>query len=347
MRFLFQLSVLICFLFANLSAQGIPDTSKSINDSLTFADSVQAETDSTIDTIQNSKSREVKSTDETSIMEEGEVQEKLENIFSISKIIWSIIFLVVGFYFLKLLAKILDLLSEKSAKYRITLKGMIPIIRILGWTTILSMIVLVIFAPPTESLVVVTGSMGLAIGFSSQDILKNIFGGIMIIFDRTFQVGDKVQIGEHYGEVLNIGLRSTRIVTADDSVVSIPNGDVMNKSVSNSNSGETNCQVVAEIYLPVYVDTAKAKGIAIQAAQVSKMVFLNKPIAIIFKNEMHFGKPMLKMRLKAYVLDIRYEFAFMSEMTENTIRELIAQGIISKEEFAGVNNFKEEVFAKA
>ena len=53
------------------------------------------------------------------------------------------------------------------------------------------------------------------------------------------------------GEVTAIGLRSVRLVTPDDSLVSVPNSDIVNQAVSNSNSGEFNCQVVAELYLPV------------------------------------------------------------------------------------------------
>jgi small-conductance mechanosensitive channel len=239
-----------------------------------------------------------------------------------------VIFLIISYYTIKIITTILDKFSEKSARYRIALKGIIPIFRIISWTAVISIVVGVIFAPPIESLVVVTGSLGIALGLASQDIIKNVFGGIITLFDRPFQVGDKVEIGEYYGEVKSIGLRSTRIVTPDDSIVSIPNGDIMIKSVSNANSGEANCQVVAEIFLPPNSDLDAARKIAIQAAQTSKYVFLNKPIAVIFKNEMHQNKSVIKMRLKAYVLDIRYEFAFLSEMTELTIKELVKEGII-------------------
>jgi small-conductance mechanosensitive channel len=150
----------------------------------------------------------------------------------------------------------------------------------------------------------------------------------MIIFDRPFQVGDKIEIDEHYGEVIKIGLRSTRIVTPDDSIVTIPNGDLMSKPVSNANSGEPNCQVVAELYLPINVDTEQVRQIALEAAQVSKYIYLNKPVVVLFFNEMHERKPFLKMRLKAYVMDIRHEFAFKSDMTEIVLRELIKKNII-------------------
>ncbi|MBZ0265280.1 mechanosensitive ion channel family protein, partial [bacterium] len=175
-------------------------------------------------------------------------------------------------------------------------------------------------------------SAGIAIGFASQDILKNIFGGIIILFDRPFQVGDKIQVGSHYGEVIHIGLRTVRIVTADDSVISIPNGEVVNQAVSNANSGESNCQVVAEFYLPSHLDTSTLRAIAIRSAQVSRYAFLNKPVAVVIKNEIHEGRSLLKLRLKAYVLDIRYEFAFQSELTERFMDELFRRELIVRED---------------
>jgi small-conductance mechanosensitive channel len=153
----------------------------------------------------------------------------------------------------------------------------------------------------------------------------------MIIFDRPFQVGDKIEIEDYYGEVIKIGLRSTRIVTPDDSMVTIPNGDLMSKPVSNSNSGEPNCQVVAELYLPIEIDTEKVRQIALEAAQVSRYVYLNKPIVVLFLNEVREDRSYLKMRLKAYVMDIRSEFAFKSDMTEIVMRELIKKKIIDPE----------------
>ena len=323
--------ILLMAMFVNLSGQ-------TQSDSLSLKDSLKGNISKS-----DSASIESKADTASTVLEDlpefipdGEVKEKLSDIFSFTKIIWAVIFLLISFYGIKLTTTVLDKLSEKSTRYRIGLKGVIPIVRIVSWTAVISILVGIIFAPPIESLVVVTGSLGIAIGLASQDIIKNIFGGIITLFDRPFQVGDKVEIGGFYGEVKNIGLRSTRIVTPDDSVISIPNGDIMTKFVSNANTGEANCQVVAEIYLPSYIDLEAVRKIAIKAAQVSKYAYLNKPIAVIFKNEYQFNRSVIKMRLKAYVLDIRYEFIFMSDMTEVTIRELLNHGIVTKEELSGI-----------
>jgi small-conductance mechanosensitive channel len=269
--------------------------------------------------------------DDFSLTDQVGIQ-NIKNLFKFEKIIGSLIVLLVGFYFMKFVTRILQIFAEKSTRYRLPLKGTIPIVRLLGWSTIVYIIVGLIIKPPFETLIALSASLGIAVGLAGQDLIKNIFGGIMILFDRPFQVGDKIQVGENYGEVISIGLRSTRIVTADDSKVIIPNSDIMNHSVSNSNSGEPNCQVVAEVFLPIDVSTVAVRDIALEVARVSKYVYLNKPINVLFFNEIKEKRSFLKMRLKAYVLDIRYEFDFKSEMTELIIRELIKNGFLKKED---------------
>lgn len=257
---------------------------------------------------------------------------ELVDMISFSNIFWTIILLVIGYLMTRFLTRILKIFAERSARLRITMKSIIPIIRITIWTIIIIIIIKGIYNPPIEMLLAVTATVAIAVGLAAQDLLKNIFGGIMLLFDRPFKVGDKIEAGKYYGEVIEIGLRATRIVTPDDSTVTIPNMELMNSSVSNVNTGELNCQVVAEIILPINVDTQLVRKIATEAAQISKYIYLNKPIVVLFLNEMYQRRSYLKMRLKAYVMDIRYEFDFKSDMTETVIQELLSQGIIKKED---------------
>lgn len=253
----------------------------------------------------------------------------VKQIISPSKIVWALIFFIIGYFAIKFITQSIEIWSEKSAERRIRGKAIVPIVKILSWVVVVYIVVQGIFRPSRESLIAFGASIGVAVGFAAQDILKNIFGGFVILIDRPFKVGDKIEVGEVYGEVLDMSLRSTRIQTADDSLVTVPNGELMNQSISNANSGETNCQVVAEIYLPIDIDTEKVRKIAMESAKVSQFIFLAKPIAVLFFNEVKHDKLCYKMRLKAYVMDIRYEFAFKSEMTETVMRELLAAQIIS------------------
>jgi MscS family membrane protein len=265
----------------------------------------------------------------------GAIQ-KSRPVFKISfgKIFWATVTFILGLIVLRTITRLFNSLAERWSRHRFAIKAIVPVIRIFGWTFIIYLIIADVFAPPIETIIAVTASAGIAIGFASQDILKNIFGGIMIVFDRPFQIGDKIEVGKYYGEVVRIGLRTVRVVTPDDSLVSVPNSVIINQSVSNANAGASNCQVVAEYYLPPEIDLLRAKRIAYQAAAVSRYVFLNKPIVIIFKNEIHQGRSLLKMRLKAYVLDLRFEFPFMSEMTETVIGEYLKQGLVTPEQLS-------------
>ncbi|MDT8339073.1 MAG: mechanosensitive ion channel [Sulfurimonas sp.] len=253
-------------------------------------------------------------------------------IFSLSKILWTLLFFVIVYAFISLLTKILEFFAEKSARARIPIKGFIPVLRIALWTLFIITIIKVIYNPPQEILLTTLASVAIAVGFATQDLLKNIFGGIMLLFDRPFKVGDKIKVGEDYGEVINIGLRATRIVTPYDSMVVVPNMELMNTHVSNSNSGELHCQVVAKVMLPIDAPMDKIRKIAIEAAQISRYIYLNKPIEVLFTNKIYQRKSFLDMELKAYVMDIRYEFEFESDMTEVVIKELLSQGIINKDD---------------
>lgn len=256
-----------------------------------------------------------------------QVKEILQ-ILSPGKIFTALIIFVVSLVLIRFISKILERLAERSVQYRITIKSLIPIVRIFGWLMAITLIVGGVFQPPIATVVAISASAAIAVGFAAQDILKNMFGGVMILFDRPFQVGDKIQVGEHYGEVVEIGLRSTRIVTPGDSLVSIPNAEVMNQPVSNANNGEANCQVQADIYLPITADTQRIRQVAIEAAQVSRFIYLNKPIVVLFNNIMTEERSLIKMSIKAYVADIRNEMAFKSDMTEITMRELLKQHLI-------------------
>jgi small-conductance mechanosensitive channel len=247
-------------------------------------------------------------------------------------IFWTIVLFFTALFLIRRLTRTLERMAESSTTLRLAIKRVIPMIHILGWSVAVYLIIANAFRLPIQTLIALSASAGIAIGFASQDILKNIFGGIIIVLDRPFQVGDKVEVGSYYGEVLQIGLRSIRIVTPDDSTVSIPNGEIMNQSISNSNSGESNAQVVSEFFLPPDIKLIQAKKIAYRAAAVSRFVFLNKPITVIIKNEVHQGRSIIRMRLKAYVLDIRYEYLFASEMTEIVLQEFLRTKLITAEQ---------------
>ena len=88
------------------------------------------------------------------------------------------------------------------------------------------------------ALIASAGIVGLALSFAAQDALSNIFGGMSILADRPYKVGDFINLdsGER-GEVTQIGLRSTRLLTRDDVEISIPNSVMGNATIVNEAGG--------------------------------------------------------------------------------------------------------------
>jgi len=77
------------------------------------------------------------------------------------------------------------------------------------------------------------GIGGLAIGFGAQKTIENLFGGVSVLGDEVFRVGDVCRFGDRTGVVEDIGLRSTRIRTDDRTLVAIPNGTVATINLEN------------------------------------------------------------------------------------------------------------------
>ncbi|MFC6987882.1 mechanosensitive ion channel domain-containing protein [Haloplanus sp. GCM10025708] len=72
---------------------------------------------------------------------------------------------------------------------------------------------------------------------SGSDLFGGVVGGLVLVVEKPYQIGDKVTVGEHYGEVTGIGLRSTTLVTPDDTAVVVPNDAMFTSNVANANDG--------------------------------------------------------------------------------------------------------------
>lgn len=260
------------------------------------------------------------------------------------RVFWALVLMVLVYLFNKALVWLLDRLAERSAERRLFYKRLVPLARIVVWSIGLYIIIRFVFQVDAQSLLAATAAIGVAVGFAAQDLLKNIFGGLVIISDRPFQVGDKISVAGTYGEVSSIGLRSTRIITPDDNLVSVPNAQVVDSQVANANAGALDCQVVTDLFLPGWVDERKAKQLAFEAAASSKYVYRNKPIVVIVKDV--FKETFLtQLKVKAYVIDTRYEFLLMSDITERCREAFRAHGLLTREDALAVYRKGEDAHA--
>jgi MscS family membrane protein len=86
---------------------------------------------------------------------------------------------------------------------------------------------------PITSILAGLGVGGLAVALAAQDTIKNFFGSLVIFADHPFQLGDRITVDGEDGTVEEVGMRSTRIRTLDGHLVTIPNGELANKTIRN------------------------------------------------------------------------------------------------------------------
>jgi len=84
-----------------------------------------------------------------------------------------------------------------------------------------------------SSLAFMAGALGIGIGFGLQNIVNNFISGIILLFDPSIQVGDMVQIGEDWGTVNRINIRTTIVQTFDNAALIIPNSQMLSNRVTN------------------------------------------------------------------------------------------------------------------
>lgn len=104
--------------------------------------------------------------------------------------------------------------------------------RFLIWS-IAFVLILSNFGYDVSSLLAGLGIGGIALALAAQETLSNAFASLAILADKPFKIGDTIKVGEHSGKVLSIGVRSTVLLTKDESIVSMPNKLIASLPVEN------------------------------------------------------------------------------------------------------------------
>lgn len=184
-----------------------------------------------------------------------------------------------------------------------------------------------VIQPPKELLLAVSGMFAVALGLSLKDLIASVVAGVILLFDRPFQVGDRVTFDGVYGEIQTIGLRAVRLVTLDDSLVTIPNSKFITDLVTSGNSGALDMQIEINFHLDLGTDLREARRLLHETAATSRYVFLKKPIAIVLSEVNFAERPAMQVRVKCYVIDVRFEKALQTDILMRGNEALIRCGI--------------------
>jgi small-conductance mechanosensitive channel len=149
------------------------------------------------------------------------------------------------------------------------------------------------------------GIAGFAIGFAAQDTIGNLLAGFFILTDRPFAKGDRIEVKGNLGEVVDIGLRTTKIETLDHTYVIVPNSHIISNEVTNFALPDIQIKVRVNVGVAYGTDPNKVREILVKIASELAQVMKNPPPEAYF---IEFGESALSFQLVVWITDFHDKF---------------------------------------
>lgn len=199
------------------------------------------------------------------------------------KILIAVVILILGKVVIGILMKLLSNVFEKT-KIEISVRRfLISICRVVSYL-ILVIIICSQIGIDTTSFIAVLGSAGLAIGLAMQGSLSNFAGGVLILINKPFVVGDYIidEGTEKEGTVKKIDLFYTCLITGDNKSVIIPNGRLTNSAITNVTSQDKR-RIEIEVGISYNSDISEAKRILEDLVNEDERVLKNEEVFVYIK----------------------------------------------------------------
>ena len=175
----------------------------------------------------------------------------------------------------------------------------------------------------TASILASMGVVGLTIGFAARDTLSNIISGLFIFWDRPFVLGDLVEIGDDYGRVDHITMRSTRLVTPEGRMIAIPNSVVVNSAVA-SYTNFPHLRLEVDATVGVNEDLGRIRTLLLDLVEGDPR-FMKDPrpdMVVTALNDYNVA-----VRFRAWLADEQHHIAVRFELRERTYEALRAADV--------------------
>ncbi|CAG5067852.1 hypothetical protein DYBT9623_00579 [Dyadobacter sp. CECT 9623] len=171
---------------------------------------------------------------------------------------------------------------------------------------------------PLDKITVLIGALGVGIGLGLQNIINNFVSGIILIFEKPFDIGDYIELADKKGKVLDIGIRSSKMLTSQGSRVIIPNGDLLSGRLVNYS--QKNAQLKAEITFKVNVesDLDLVKKLVSETVDKGEDIVKNAPQQILFNS---IGADNVELKILVWLNSVYAEAAFKSYVLETLYRK--------------------------
>jgi small-conductance mechanosensitive channel len=177
------------------------------------------------------------------------------------------------------------------------------------------------------ALTVIGGALAFAFGFAMRDLVASFIAGITIMFDRPFQVGDRVAYGGEYGDIVKIGLRSVRMNTLDHNIITIPNNKIFTDVTSSGNYGALEMQVAMDFYIAADQHARQAADLVRECCLTSPYVFVAQPCPVFVKLVILQDYLALHLKARPYVFDCKYEKPFETDVHLRVLEAFREHGI--------------------
>lgn len=244
-----------------------------------------------------------------------------------SGVLTSVLLILFVWFLLRLLDRTFEGLSRAFNHRRLLLQKVRAILYFVIYVGTAGIAVLLSFELRPEVLALVGGGLAVGLGFATKDLVASFISGLMILFDQPFQVGDRVAFGGEYGDVTRIGLRSVRIRTLDDNIVTVPNNLFLQGITACGNYGALEMQVVVDFFIGIDQDFQRAMELVRLSAVTCPYTHLSRPVVVLLSQEVVETYFALRVRLKVYVHDTRNEKKLVSDVTIRTLKAFRAEGI--------------------
>lgn len=217
------------------------------------------------------------------------------------------------------------LANRLHGQLRFRVFALVPLTRLMILIAAIVIIVPMIIDPSLRNMVTLFGAIGLAIGFALKDYVSSLIAGVVSAVELPYRPGDWVQIEDTYGEVKHVGMRTVQIQTPDDDLVDMPHLKLWDTPVFNANDGGPSLQCVASFYLAVEVEAGWVRQALKDVALTSAYLKVDAPIVIVAE-EKPWGT---HYRIRAYPVDPRQQFLFVTDLTVRGKRVLGEAGVKS------------------
>jgi small-conductance mechanosensitive channel len=208
-----------------------------------------------------------------------------------------------------------------------------------------SMVLLIIFAAVilldhlginVTGLAAAAALIGLAVALAAQDIIGDLISGYVILMDRPFSVGDRIEIPDQdaWGDVVEIGTRTTRIRTRDNNLVIIPNSDIADGQVTNYSYPDPNYRLQSDIGIEYGEDLNHVRQVLGDAVRSVDEVLKDEPVQVLF---IEFGKSSMTIRVRWWI-DTYSDKRMMQDKVNTALQDAIEKsGIVSPNPIMDLN----------